>query len=94
MITRRSGWTEKRQAPRRRASGKVRLSQANLMMPPLEGRLLDRSDSGFRVRHQHLTMTSGQEVEFEVAGASGRARAVWTRIIGGEAETGFYILPG
>ena len=92
MATNQSQWIERRESPRHPADGLVRLRQAGMLAPPFEGRLLDRGASGFRARHDRLNMPSGQVVEFEFSGSAGMARAVWTRIVNGEAETGFHIL--
>jgi hypothetical protein len=54
---------------------------------------MDVSDGGFRIRHARLTLASGDQVEFEIAGRRGAARAVWNRILGAEAETGFVLAP-
>jgi len=55
---------------------------------------VDIASSGFRARHNRLNLTSGQLVDFEFQGRSGLASVVWTRIVDGQAETGFRILPG
>jgi len=57
------------------------------------GDLLDTAATGFRARHGRLTLVSGQIVGFEFGGRKGVARAMWTRIVDGQAETGFRILP-
>ncbi len=59
---------------------------------PFTGQVVDVSETGFRARHGSLGMTTGQEVNFELAGHSGMASAVWTRIMGAEAESGFRIV--
>ena len=61
---------------------------------PFTGRLMDASESGFRIRHSLLSLASGDQVEFEFDGRSGSARAVWNRIVGSDAETGFTIVDG
>lgn len=83
---------ERRQTERCPKSGEVHLRQARAIAGPFEGNLIDASSQGFRIRHNRLTLGSGQLVDFEWAGKSGRARAVWTRIVGEEAETGFQIV--
>ena len=85
--------SDRRRAPRLPAHGCVCLRQAGLAAPPVVGHLVDASASGFRIRHSCLTLVSGDRVEFELGGKSGAAKAVWTRILGSEAETGFMILP-
>jgi hypothetical protein len=63
------------------------------MSTAIEGQLLDIAQSGFRARHECHTLFSGQVVEFQHARAQGRARVVWTRIVGDRIESGFFILP-
>jgi hypothetical protein len=53
---------------------------------------LDQSAHGLRIRHSRLTLACGDKVEFELEGRSGAAQAVWNRIIGQEAETGFAVI--
>ncbi len=84
---------ERRAEPRGAASGAVRLRPSGVLAGPFVGRLMDTAAHGFRARHDRLTLTSGQLVDFEFGGRSGLACAVWTRIVDGEAETGFRILP-
>ena len=83
---------ERRTEPRGPASGEVRLGPTGVLAGAFVGRLMDTSGRGFRVRHNHLNLTSGQVVSFEFDNRCGRACAVWTRIVDGEAETGFRIL--
>jgi len=56
------------------------------------GQLMDVARTGFRAHHDRLSLGSGQLVEFQMARRHGRARAVWTRILDGKAETGFRIV--
>jgi hypothetical protein len=82
---------DNRRAERRRlAKGDIRLYRIGIV--PFIGRLLDLSPNGFRTRHSCLTLGSGDRVDFEFAGGSGSAQAMWTRIVEREAETGFRIL--
>jgi len=71
----------------------VRLRPSEVLSNPFAGRLIDTASGGFRARHSRLTLSSGQLVDFEYEGHSGLACVVWTRIVDGEAETGFRILP-
>jgi len=82
---------EQRREPRRPAGGMVHLSIGN---PALEvvGRLLDVSDSGFRMEHSYMPLGAGQVVEFRHSHAVGRARVVWNRIQADRAETGFLLV--
>jgi len=84
---------DQRVEPRQGTSGEVRLRQSDTLSGSFAGSLLDTAVSGFRARHGRLTLASGQLVDFEFSGRTGLARVVWTRIVDGEAETGFHILP-
>ena len=83
--------TEKRRELRRPADGMVHLKIAD---PALEivGRLLDVSDSGFRMAHSYIPLGAGQIVDFRHSHAAGRARVMWNRIEADRAETGFLLL--
>jgi hypothetical protein len=65
------------------------LNGSSLKVP---AHLLDTAKSGFRVRHRSPALLPGQIVEFELAGVNGRARVVWTRVLGERVESGFLIL--
>ena len=84
---------DRRSEPRQPATGAVRLRQGGEMAAPFQGHLLDTAPTGFRARHDRLSLASGQLVDFEFTGRKGVARAIWTRIVDGHAETGFRILP-
>ena len=58
----------------------------------VSGHLIDLTKSGFRAHHGSPTLRSSYIVEFELAGLSGRARVVWTRVLGDQVESGFLIL--
>ena len=85
--------SERRAEPRYLVAGEVRLWQVS-PDAAFSGHLLDTASTGFRASHGRLSLASGQLVNFFFCGRSGVARAVWTRILDGEAETGFRILPG
>jgi len=85
---------DRRMEPRQPVSGEVRLRQTGLIAPAFAGRLVDMSATGFRAWHSCLTLGCGSRVAYESERGSGTACAVWTRIVGGEAETGFRIIPG
>jgi hypothetical protein len=89
---------EQRREPRRATSGEVRFSfsegGSKLGSREVRGQLIDSSASGFRAEHDCAELTCGQIVRFRLRAASkGKARVVWTRILGGRVETGFLILP-
>jgi hypothetical protein len=83
---------ERRTEARRPVNGQVNLRQPGAVLGPFLGHLIDVSPTGFRIRHSRLTLASGQLVDFHWDGQSGQARAIWTRILGEEAETGFHIV--
>lgn len=85
---------ERRAEPRQPAQGVVLLRLTNGASVSLDGQLLDIAPSGFRASHGMRTLRPGQEVDFELAGYPGRARVVWTRILGDRVESGFLILAG
>jgi len=85
--------SERRNEPRVAAKGKVRLRAEAAASPAVKGTLMDTSAGGFRARHDCFEFSSGQVVEFEHRLAEGRARIMWTRIIGNLVESGFLILP-
>lgn len=84
---------DRRSEARQAAAGTVRLRQPGVLACAFNGHLLDTAPTGFRARHGQLALVSGQLVDFEFTDRKGVARAVWTRIVDGEAETGFRILP-
>jgi len=84
--------TDRRGEPRQAVEGVVRLRPAGVAGASFIGRLVDLSPHGFRTRHTCLTLASGDRVDFEFQGRQGAARAMWTRIVDSEAETGFNIL--
>jgi hypothetical protein len=93
MRTELKAGVERRTEPRYPKSGEVRLWQGTPQTVFL-GRLLDTASTGFRARHGRLSLASGELVSFFIQGRTGVARAVWTRILDGEAETGFRVLSG
>jgi hypothetical protein len=84
--------SERRRENRAVARGSVRLSVAG--QPPLRitASLLDLSANGFRAAHNQTDLSAGLEVEFSHSRAHGRARVIWTRVLGQAAESGFLIL--
>jgi hypothetical protein len=89
---------ELRREPRRAAAGEVRFSfrEPGSKAAPrrVQGRLIDRSSGGFRAQHDCPELSTGQVVQFQLADVpKGKARVVWTRILGEGVETGFLIVP-
>lgn len=82
---------ERRTSVRKPAEGEVRL-WLEPFGPAVNGRLLNRSEGGFRATHDHVGLSAGQEVRFTDAAGSGRARVVWTRVLPGQVESGFVVL--
>ncbi len=83
---------ERRQEDRAPKYGKVTLILAEQGRKKVGARLLDTSLGGFRAAHTHPELSAGAEVDFRHDEASGRARVVWTRVLGEQAESGFLIL--
>lgn len=92
MSRRTPGREERRVAPRRAANGEVRLEPGMMGGSVLVGRLVDVSDSGFRCRHDCVSLSSGETVRFSFARREGEARVVWTRILEGAVESGFAVI--
>jgi hypothetical protein len=85
---------EKRREARRPASGNVHVRFTDPEPLEIDGRLMDVSDSGFRMAHDCASLQSGQIVEFSHFEAKGRARVMWNRILAGGVETGFLVFNG
>jgi hypothetical protein len=85
---------DRRTQSRRPASGQVELRpQWFASTTSVSGQMLDINSGGFRVRHSFQALVSGHIVEFAYGRQRGRARVVWTRILGDQVESGFIILP-
>lgn len=85
-------WEDRRAEVRHKAAGSVALRLEDDYPVSFEGRLLDISTSGFRVRHFNAQLRSGQVCDFLLPGTQGRARVVWNRTTPEHIETGFLIL--
>ncbi len=85
---------DQRKEPRRPAHGTVRISREGAGGPEIVGRLIDISTGGFRAAHGCATMTSGEIVHYSHAHNDGRARVVWTRVMGANqaVESGFMLV--
>ena len=70
----------------------MRLRAEDSLAPAVKGTLVDVSPSGFRARHDSFNLRSGETVHFEHSGLTGRARIMWTLIVGDAVEAGFLIL--
>ena len=86
--------SDRRAEPRRPASGQVELRPEWIASTTsVLGQMLDINSGGFRARHGFQALVSGHIVEFAYRRQRGRARVVWTRILGDQVESGFMILP-
>lgn len=85
-------WEDRRSEARIKAKGSVTLRLREEYQVPFEGRLMDISASGFRVRHANTELRSGHECEFSLPGTKGRAKVAWNRTTPEFIETGFFIL--
>ena len=59
----------------------------------VEGRLIDRSATGFRLAYASGQLETGQEVEFVIGHQTGRARVAWNRFTHQHWESGLLIVP-
>ena len=84
--------SDRRTEPRLPASGQVKLRPEGFATISVPGQMLDINSGGFRARHSFQTLASGNIVEFAYGSVEGRARVVWTRILGAQVESGFLIL--
>lgn len=72
--------------------GEVHLSDDSGSEFPAE--LVDVSSNGFRVRHSDPRLQPGREVRFQHLIFAGRAKVVWTALVGGQTQSGFQIVRG
>jgi hypothetical protein len=56
--------------------------------------MVDVSSNGFRLRHPIRDLEPGREVRFAHRIFFGRARVMWTALVGGRTESGFLIIRG
>jgi hypothetical protein len=83
---------ERRRDERSSASGKVSIHRCAPSSLDLVGELMDNSRGGFRASYSGGTLASGDEVYFEAPDRNGTAVVVWSRLQGGERQSGFWIL--
>lgn len=83
---------EQRREKRRPATGAVTVTMWGPRPVEVSGRLVDISDSGFRMAHTAPALETGEVVEFAHAEAAGTALVVWNRVAGDVTETGFFVL--
>jgi hypothetical protein len=84
-------FSDLRREPRHPADGRIVIRRPQEDTGDIEGRLVDISETGFRIVHDGVTFQPGQVVEFHREGASGKARVVWNRIFHKQVETGFLV---
>lgn len=82
--------TERRKEPREAAQGSVELVVEAPLQRTIAGALVDISHSGFRVRHDDLTLSTGDRVRYSHSGGAGKALVIWTRVFEGRVESGLY----
>ena len=80
---------ERRGGIRHPAAGEVWLWMEGRQV---EGRLIDRSGTGFRVAYASGELTTGQELKFAIGHRQGQARVVWNRFTSQHWESGLVIL--
>jgi hypothetical protein len=85
-------YLEKRREPRHPATGMVTFRIAGEDGKVVQAALIDVSPHGFRAAHTYPRLSTGQEIWFEYGGTQGRARVIWTRIMGMEVQSGFLVL--
>jgi hypothetical protein len=87
-----NGGPENRREPRQPAEGVIRIWFTNPEPFEIQGRLMDVSNSGFRMAHDCSTLQAGQVVEFSREDMAGSARVIWNRIVNTRVETGFLLV--
>ncbi len=83
---------ERRKQERRKADASVSFWWYESIRREAQGTLVDASAGGFRARHEHPDLVSGQVVGYRQGTVEGSARVVWTRIAGDVVESGFMVL--
>jgi len=81
---------ERRKEPRCPAEGGVEIRLPEPVSRSIKGELVDISNSGMRVRHGDLSLSTGQRVRYSHAGGAGTALVMWTRVHEGTVESGLY----
>lgn len=56
--------------------------------------MIDVSSNGFRAAHTVPDLHPGLEVRFQHRFFTGRARVMWTTLVGGRTQSGFMIVRG
>jgi hypothetical protein len=69
----------------------LRLDDSGMESP---AEMVDVSSNGFRVQHSVPDLQPGREVRFQHRIFFGRARVMWTALVGGRTQSGFLIVRG
>jgi hypothetical protein len=80
---------DRRAAVRSVESGRVRIWFENPARVELEAEWIEMSATGFRLAHDSDALEAGLEIRYESRERSGRARVVWTHVLGGRRVSGF-----
>jgi len=83
---------DRRSEPRHAASERVQLSFDDPSPTVVEAKLIEDSSNGFRAVHDSKALCPGIEVQYQRAGAIGRARVIWTHVLNQRRVSGFLIL--
>jgi len=83
---------EKRFEPRTLCRGAIRLRPSQPPCVEIYGELMDVSDSGFRASYKGVPLHPATAVQFVHQFFQGNARVAWSRLIAGQAESGFQVI--
>jgi hypothetical protein len=87
-----NGQSERRSEERSPTSGAIDIAFADPNPMTVKAELIEVSERGFRASHDSRLLTVGLEVRYWRSGSSGRARVIWTHVLGGRCVSGFLIL--
>jgi hypothetical protein len=83
---------DRRSAARLAGSGQIELRFANPAPSVITAELVESSTSGFRAAHESGEIVVGLELDFRGNRSKGRARVIWTHVLGTQRVSGFLIL--
>jgi hypothetical protein len=86
--------SERRQAKRHPATGRIEVLFADPVPTVIEGEVLDVSSSGFRLSHTSNQLVAGLDVQLRYEGHQYMARIIWTHIQNGQRFSGCMLLRG
>ena len=81
--------SNRRSEERATHGGDILLSSEDPLHRDIHAHLIDISKNGFRAAYEFPALSPGQLVAYRHAGARGKARVMWTRIIAATIESGF-----